>query len=134
MDNHSVCGTARHNDDTGLRDVMASTILPEIVANTHSIWYCDVLVDDGAANPASPPDDAIVENDRVFDDAPTLDMDTSPEYRTANYAPRENASATDDRTYGLTRAARLIESKFRSWVRIAGRSYRPPAIIEIEGR
>jgi hypothetical protein len=30
-------GTARHYDDTGLRDVMASTILLEIVANTHTI-------------------------------------------------------------------------------------------------
>jgi hypothetical protein len=81
-----------------------------------------------------PPDDAIVENDRVFDYAPTLDMDSSPEYRAANYAPRENASAADDRTYGLTGAARLVESKFRTWVRIAGRSYRPPAVIKIEGR
>jgi hypothetical protein len=81
-----------------------------------------------------PPDDAIVENDRVFDCAPTLDVDTSPEYRAANYAPSENASATDDRTDGLTGEAHLVERKFRTWVRIAGRSYRPPAVIKIEGR
>jgi hypothetical protein len=37
MDNRSVDGTAGHHDDTGLGDMMASTILLEIVANIHSI-------------------------------------------------------------------------------------------------
>lgn len=66
---------------------MAGTILLKIVANIHAIRQCDVFVDDGAPNPALSPDDAIVENDRVFNYAPTLDMDTSPEYGTANYGP-----------------------------------------------
>jgi hypothetical protein len=37
MDNRPVGGTAGNHDDTGLCDVMASTILLEIVANTHTI-------------------------------------------------------------------------------------------------
>ena len=106
----------------------------KIVANIHAIRQCDVLVDNGTPNPALSPDYAIVENDRVFNYAPTFYMDTSPEYGTTNYGPLENASATDNRTYRVTRAASLVESKFSTWVRIAGRSYGPPAIIEVEGR
>jgi hypothetical protein len=87
MDRHAIGRTPGHHDDASLGDVMVSAILLEIVADTHAIVQCDDLVENSTPNPTLPSDDAIVENNRAFDYAPAIHVDTSPEYRAANYAP-----------------------------------------------
>ena len=66
--------------------MMRGAILLRIVTDSHAIAHCDVLIENRPANLALPADDAIVENDRVFDDCAATDLDTSPEYRVPHYA------------------------------------------------
>ena len=73
-------GAAGNHDDASFGDVVMGAILFEVVANIHVAPQCDVLIENRPANLALPPDDAIVENDRVFDNRPAANLDTSPEY------------------------------------------------------
>jgi hypothetical protein len=49
------------------------------VTNILTVMDCDVLIKNGTANFAPSSNDAIIENDRVFDNASALGVDTSTE-------------------------------------------------------
>jgi hypothetical protein len=66
--------------------MMGCAILLQIVPDSHTIAHCDVLIENRPANLALPADDAVVENEGVFDDCAAPDLDTSPEYRVPHYA------------------------------------------------
>ena len=73
-------GTAGNHNDASFRYVVTGAVLFEVVANIHVAPQCDVLIENRPANLALRPDDAIVENDRVFDNRPAAYLDTPPEY------------------------------------------------------
>lgn len=73
-------GRVGNHDDASFRDVVKGAILFEVIANIHVGPQRDVLIENRPANLALRPDDAVVENDRVFDNCPVTDLDISPEY------------------------------------------------------
>ena len=73
-------GTAGYHNDAGFRDVVKGAVLFEVVANIHTAPQCDILIENRSSNLALRPDDAIFENDRVFDNRPAVNLNTSPEY------------------------------------------------------
>src|SRR5579864_987441 len=73
-----------HNHDSGIGDVVTVAIMLQVVPNGLSICDCDVLVQDGSPNLAVPSDDAVIEDNRIFDNCSSFDIGVPTEHRTAN--------------------------------------------------
>src|SRR5579862_7115227 len=123
-----------HNHNSRIGDMVMVAIMLRVVANALSVRNCDVLVQDGAPNPAATSDDAVIQDYRFLDNSFTFDKGIPAEHRAANCPTRKNASAGDNGTNGHSRIALLVEGELCARIGIAGSMYRPMLVIEIERR
>src|SRR5579862_6404726 len=100
-----------HNHNSRIGDMVMVAIMLQVVANALSVRNCDVLVKDGAPNPAAPSDDAVIEDYRIFDNSFTFDKSIPAEHRAADCPSRKNATAGDNGTNGKSRVALFVEGE-----------------------
>jgi CheY-like chemotaxis protein len=123
-----------YNHDSRIGYMVMVAIMLQVVANALSVRNFDVLVQDGAANPAAPSDDAVIQDHRILDNRFTFDKGIPAEHRAANCPARKNASAGDNGTNGDSRVSLVVEGELCARIGIAGSMYRPMLVIKIERR
>ena len=76
---------ARDNHNSCVSNVMMSTVNVEIVPNSLAVRNRNIFVNNGTLNAAVPSDRAVVQNDRVLDNAVTPDGHIATQYGTASH-------------------------------------------------
>ena len=78
-------GQEAEEPDSCISNVMMSTVNVEIVPNSLAVRNRNIFVNNGTLNAAVPSDRAVVQNDRVLDNAVTPDGHIATQYGTASH-------------------------------------------------
>ena len=108
-------------------------VLFEIVAESRPGGDAHVLVEDGAADPGVPSDDAVVQDDRVLDARSAVHAHPSAQHGVPHGSAGEDAAARDDRIDRMSAAILVVEGELGRRIGVAGGAQRPLAVVEVEG-
>jgi hypothetical protein len=105
-----------------------------VTADRGPIRHRNVFVQNGPADGGAASNVAVVEHDGVLDERAAVYLHIAAEYGIANQSAREDTAARHYRADRLAGMPLFVERELGAGVGVAGRSDRPPTVMQIERR
>src|SRR5438445_271610 len=123
---------AFYDDNPGLGDVIQLAVALEVVADGGIFRDADVLVENSPAHTRTPPDDAVVKDNRILNIRIGVDTHAPADDGATHQAAREDGATGHDGIERLAPAAVVIENELGGGVEVTSGSQRPLAIVEVQ--